>query len=54
MDLENFGHGGRAADVLHFIPGQGRPTELPGGGMLRMSDDEDDGAGTFYAPACPG
>ena len=54
MDLENLGHRGRAADVLHGLPVQGRPAELPGGGMPRTSGDEDGGGGTFYALACPG
>ena len=51
MELENLGHGGRSAEVL---PDQGRPAELPGGGMLRTSSNEDVNAGKFYAPACPG
>ena len=52
-DLENLGHGGRADDVLHGIPGQGRLAELPCGGMPRPSGDKDGNAGTFTAPACP-
>ena len=43
-----------AADFPNDIPGEGRPTELPGGGMLRTSGDKDNDAGTFYEPACPG
>ena len=54
MDIENLNHGGRGAVILHGLPGQGRPAELPGGGMPRKSGDEDRDAGTFYAPACPG
>ena len=52
--MENLGHGGESADVLHGLPGQRRPVELPGGGMPGTSGDEDGDAGTFYAPACPG
>ena len=29
MELENPGHGVINADVLHVLPGQGRPAELP-------------------------
>ena len=54
MDMENIGQGGRAADVPHGLPSQGRPMELTGGGMPRTSGDEGGNAGTFYAPACPG
>ena len=53
-ELENLGHGGRSADILHGLTGQGRTAELPGGGMPRTSGDEDGDAGPFYAPACPG
>ena len=52
--LENLGHGGRAADVMHVLSGQGRPAELPGGGMPRTISNEDGNAGPFSAPACPG
>ena len=52
-DLENLGHGVRAADVLHGLPGQGRPADLPGGEMPRTSGDEECNAGKFSAPACP-
>ena len=51
---KNLGHGGRSTDIPHGLPCQGRPTELPGGGMTRTSGNEDGDAGTFYAPACPG
>ena len=54
MKLDNLGHGGRASDVLHGIPVQGSPAELPVGGMHRTSNDEDGDAGTFSVPACPG
>ena len=53
-ELENFGHGRRAADILHGLPGQGRPVELPGGGIPGPSSDEDSDAGPFTIPACPG
>ena len=54
MYLENLGHGGRAVDVLHGLPVQGRPAELPGGGMPRTSGDKDGDAGPFSALACHG
>ena len=54
MDLENLVRGGRAADVLHGLPGQGRPAELTGGGMTRTGGDKNSNAGIFSAPACPG
>ena len=54
MDLENLGHGGITVDVPHGIPVQGRPADLPVGGMPRTSGDDDGNAGTFSAPACPG
>ena len=40
--------------LIENTPGQGRPTELPGGGMPRPSGDEDGDAGPFTTPACPG
>ena len=54
IDLEKLGHGGRAADLSHGIPGQGWPTELPSGGIPRPSGDEDGNACPFPTPACPG
>ena len=54
MELENLGHGGRIMDVPYGLPGQGRPVDLPGGGMPRTSVDKDGDAGTFSAPAFPG
>ena len=30
MELENLGHGGRTMDILHGLPGQGRPADMPG------------------------
>ena len=45
---------GRAVDVSHGLPGQGRPVELPSGGMPSTSGDEDGDAGKFSALSCPG
>ena len=42
----------RAADFPNYISGKGRPAELPGGGMLGRSGDEDGNAGALPAPAC--
>ena len=50
---EKLGHWGRAAGVLHVRPVQGRPAELPDGGMPRTSGNKDGNAGKFYAPECP-
>ena len=44
-ELENFGHVGRAADILHGLTGQGRPANLSSGGMTGPSGDEDGDAG---------
>ena len=54
IELENLGHGGRAADVSHGLTSQGRLAELPIRGIPRTSGDEDGNAGTFSAPECPG
>ena len=53
-ELENFGHGGRDADLLNGLSGQGRPAELPGGGMPRPSGNKDGDKGSIPIPACPG
>ena len=53
-ELENLVHGGRAADILHGLPVQGRPAELPGGGTPGPSCDEDGDASLFPIPACYG
>ena len=53
-ELENPGHGGRVIDISNGLPGQGRPAELPGGGMPGPSDDDNGDAGTLPAPACLG
>ena len=52
-ELEKLGHAGRATDVLHGLPSQGRPAELPGGRMPGTSGDEDDNVRVLTAPACP-
>ena len=53
-DLENIGHRGRAVDISHGLPGQGRPAEMPVGGTTRPINDKDGDAGPFPTPACPG
>ena len=30
MELDNLEQGGRAADIPHGLPGQGKPVDLPG------------------------
>ena len=54
MDLENLDHGVRSTDVPHGLLGQGRPAEMPGGGMPRTYGNEDGNAGKFHTPTCPG
>ena len=53
MELVYPVHGGRGADISNGLPGQGRPAELPGGGMTQPSGDEDVDAGALTALACP-
>ena len=52
-ELENPGYGGRATDISNGLPGQGRPTELPGGGMPGTSGGEDGDAITLTEQVCP-
>ena len=47
-------NGGRATDFQNDLPVEGRPAELPGGGIPRTSDNKEGDTGPFYAPACPG
>ena len=54
MEFENLGHGGRALYISNGLPGQGRPAELPGGGMPGPSGNEDGDVGTLPTPACHG
>ena len=51
-ELDNHGRGGRATDILSVITYQGRPVELPSGGMPRPSGDEDGDVGALPAPSC--
>ena len=51
--MEHPGRGGWALDFHNYFPGEGRPAELPGGGMPGPSGDEDGNAGALPAPACP-
>ena len=46
--------GKRAADISNGLPGQGRPIELPSGGMPGPSGNEDSDAGTLLTLECPG
>ena len=46
-DLENPVRGGRDTEISNGIPGQGRPVELPGGGMHGPSGNKDGDAGAF-------
>ena len=54
MELENFGHGGRSTDVQHGLLDQGRPVDMPSGGMTRTRGNKDSNTGKFHAPPCPG
>ena len=53
-ELENLGHEGRAADISNILPSQGRPAELPGGGIPGPSGEKDGNADTLTTLACPG
>ena len=53
LDMDNPGRGVLAKYFLNEITCEGRPTELPGGGMPRPIGDKDGNAGAFTAPACP-
>ena len=52
-EMDNPGRRGRATDFPNEIPGEGRPSETPGGGMPGPSGDEDGNAGALPAPSCP-
>ena len=52
-ELEDIGHRGIAVGISNGLPGQGSPTELPGGGMPRPSGNEDGDGGALPALACP-
>ena len=52
-ELDNPGHRGRATDIYNGLPRQGRPGELPGGGMPGPRGDKDGDAGALPAPAYP-
>ena len=49
-ELDKPGHGARDMDISNGLPGQGRPAELPGGGMPGPNGDEDGDAGALPAP----
>ena len=51
--MEHPGRGDWASEFQDDLPGEGRPAELPGGGMPGPSGDEDGNAGALPAPACP-
>ena len=52
-ELYNPSHQGRATDISNGLPGQGRPVELPGGGMPGPIGNKDGDAGTLPAPEFP-
>ena len=49
-NLDNPGHRGRATDVSNGLPGQGRPVEMPGGGMPWPSGNKYRDAGACWSP----
>ena len=51
--MEHPGSGGWALDLQDDLPGEGRPAELPDGGMPGPRGGEDDNVGALTAPACP-
>ena len=50
--IEHPGHGGWASEFQNDFPGEGRPAELPVGGMPRPGGDDDGNAGALPEPAC--
>ena len=50
--MEKSGRGDRAAEFPNDISGEGRPVELPGGGMPGPSGDEDGNVGALPVPTC--
>ena len=48
--MEHPGRRDWASDFQDDLPGEGRPTELPGGGMPGPSGDEDGNVGALPAP----
>ena len=52
-ELENLGHGVRATDLSNGLSCQGRPADLPSGGMLGPSGEKDVNEGSLPIPACP-
>ena len=50
--MENPGRGGRDTKFPNCFPGEGRPAELPGGGIPGTSCNEDGNAGALTAPEC--
>ena len=53
-ELEDIGHRGIAVGISNGLPGQGSPTELPGGGMPGPNGDKEGDASSLPIMACPG
>ena len=51
--MEHPGRGCWDLDLQNYFHGEGRPAELPGGGMLEPSGNEDGNVGALLVPACP-
>ena len=51
--MEQPGRGGWFSYFQDELPGEGRPSELPSGGMPGPSDDKDRNVGALPAPALP-
>ena len=51
--MENPGRRFKATYFTNEFPGEGRPVELPGGGMPGPSGNEDGNVGVLPATACP-
>ena len=51
--MDHPGRGDWASDFQYDLPVEGRPAELPSGGIPGQSGDKDGNAGAIIAPACP-
>ena len=49
---EHTDRGDQTPDLKDVLPGEGRTTEIPSGGVPGQSGDEDGNAGALRAPAC--
>ena len=51
--MKHPGRGDWASDLQDDLPGEGRPAEIPSGGMPGQSGDKDGNVGALREPSCP-